>query len=58
MFDRAWSLAQELAQQRTYDMTYLAVADLRGCEFWTADKQFYDAVKVKLKFVKFLPDYP
>jgi hypothetical protein len=31
---------------------------LRGCEFWTADKAFYDTVKAALPFVKYLPDYP
>jgi len=38
--------------------TYAALAELRGCEFWTADKAFYDAVKAVLSFVKYLPDYP
>ena len=28
-----------------------ALAELRGCEFWTADKTFYDAVKAALIFV-------
>lgn len=40
------------------DATYAALAELRGCEFWTADKVFYDAVKATLSFVKYLPDYP
>jgi len=30
----------------------------QGCEFWTADKVFYDTVKAVLTFVKYLPDYP
>jgi len=41
-----------------YDATYAALAELRGCEFWTADKAFDDAVKAALPFVKYLPDYP
>jgi hypothetical protein len=45
-------------RKRVYDATYAALAELRGCEFWTADKVFYDAVKGVLVFVKHLPDYP
>ena len=55
---RARGIARQFHQSRIYDSLFAALAELRGCEFWTADKQFYDAVKVKLKFVKFLPDYP
>lgn len=54
--------AREIAEQfnlRTvYDATYAALAELQGCEFWTADRVFYDVVKAVLKFVKYLPDYP
>jgi len=35
-----------------------ALAELRGCELWTADKAFFDAVKSALPFVKYLPNYP
>ena len=55
---RAREIAEEFSQRTVYDSVYAALAELRGCELWTADKQFYDAVKGKLKFVKFLPDYP
>ena len=34
-----------------------ALAELHGCEFWTADKVFHDAVKSMLSFVRYLPDY-
>jgi len=51
-------LAEQFNQRFVYDATYAALAELRGCEFWTADKTFYDAVKAALTFVKYLPDYP
>jgi len=38
--------------------SYAALAALRGCEFWTADKVFYEAVQAALSFVKYLPEYP
>jgi predicted nucleic acid-binding protein len=50
--------AARFGQRKIYDSLYAALAELRGCEFWTADKVFYDAVKAGLPFVKYLPDYP
>jgi predicted nucleic acid-binding protein len=55
---RAREIAEQFNQKYVYDSTYAALAELRGCEFWTADKLFYDAVKEALAFVKYLPDYP
>jgi predicted nucleic acid-binding protein len=55
---RAREIARQFNQRKVYDATYAALAELRGCEFWTADKAFYDAVKAVLPFVKYLPDYP
>jgi len=55
---RAREIARRFDQERIYDSIYAALAELRGCDFWTADKVFYDAVKDGLPFVKYLPDYP
>ena len=55
---RARKIAEQFRQRFVYDATDAALAELRGCEFWTADKVFYDAVKAVLSFVKYLPDYP
>ncbi len=55
---RAREIAEQFNQRFVYDATYAALAELRGCEFWTADKTFYSAVKAALTFVKYLPDYP
>ena len=55
--ERARKIARQFNQRRVYDATYAALAELRGCEFWTADKAFYDPVKVGLPFVKYLPNY-
>ncbi len=54
---RAREIAEQFNQRTVYDATYAALAQLRGCEFWTADKAFYDAVKTLLSFVRYLPDY-
>ncbi len=55
---KARDIAERFNLPTVYDATYAALAELRGCEFWTADKVFYDAVKEMLPFVKYLPDYP
>ncbi len=57
MRQRAREIAEQFSQRAVYDATYIALAELRGCEFWTADKLIYDAVKTKLSYVKHLPDY-
>lgn len=58
MVKRARQIARRFNQPAIYDSLYAALAELRGGEFWTADKVFYDVVKASLPFVKYLPDYP
>jgi len=53
----ARKIAEQFNQRHVYDSTYAALAEIRVCEMWTADKAFYNAVKAELTFVKYLPDY-
>ena len=55
--ERARQIARRFNQRRVYDATYVALADLRECEFWTADRVFFEAVRLELTFVKYLLDY-
>jgi predicted nucleic acid-binding protein len=55
---RAREIAAQFNQRAVYDATYAALAELRGCDFWTADRAFYDDVKAVLTFVKYLANYP
>src|SRR5207249_14599 len=55
---RTREIAEQFNQPTVYDASYAALAELHGCELWTADKRFYDAVRSVLTFVKYLPDYP
>jgi predicted nucleic acid-binding protein len=57
MLSRARQIARQFNQPRIYDSVYAALAELRGCEFWTADKAFFEAVQSTLPFVKYLRDY-
>jgi predicted nucleic acid-binding protein len=58
MVSRAREFARRFHQPKIYDSLYAALADLRGCEFWTADTAFWNAMHVALPFVKHLPAYP
>lgn len=58
MVRRARKIARQFNQERIYDSLYAALAELRGCEFWTADRVFYNDVKSSLPFAKYLPNYP
>lgn len=51
---RAWELAKAFSQTTVYDTTYIALAELRGCEFWTADERLYNNVKEQLDFVRWI----
>ena len=37
---RALQVASKLSQGAVYDAHYLALADILGCEYWTADERF------------------
>jgi predicted nucleic acid-binding protein len=54
---RARVLAATLGQPSVYDCTYAALAEKRRCDFWTADKRFYNASRSTLSFVKFVGNY-
>ena len=40
-----------------YDCAYLALADKEGCDFYTGDRKFYQAVKPHFRWVKWIGDY-
>jgi len=55
--ERAWEIAREFQFPTVYDATYLALAELHRCEFWTADEKLYKQVRSKLTFVQWLGNY-
>ncbi|MBI2844136.1 MAG: type II toxin-antitoxin system VapC family toxin [Armatimonadetes bacterium] len=40
----AWRIALTYDRPAIYDCYYLALAEDRGCDLWTADNKFYNAV--------------
>lgn len=51
---RAWQLAKRFNQSRTHDMTYVALAELNNCPFWTADERLYNSVRQQLSWVHWI----
>ncbi len=49
---RTWEIAKAFQFPQAYDAAYLALADLAGCEFWTADQKLYERVNGRLAFVR------
>lgn len=54
LFSLAWRLAKEWNCPRAYDTAYLAVAQLHGVEFWTADEKLYHTVAKRLPWVRWV----
>jgi predicted nucleic acid-binding protein len=54
---RALELAQELQRPSVYDTHYLALADILGCDLWTADERFFNSVKERQPQVKWLGQF-
>jgi predicted nucleic acid-binding protein len=51
---RAWELAERLHRPTAYDAQYLALAEMEGCEFWTADGRLYHSVKDQFPLIRWL----
>lgn len=56
LFPLAWRLARQHNRPRAYDTAYLALAQLSGCAFWTADKRLYNAVSADLPWVRWVAE--
>jgi predicted nucleic acid-binding protein len=53
---RAMELALAFARPAAYDAQYLAFAEQRGCELWTADERLWNATKATLPWVRWVGD--
>jgi predicted nucleic acid-binding protein len=57
LVEKAREIARLTRQERIYDSLYAALAELQGCDFWTADRKFYEAATKQFASVRFLADY-
>jgi len=53
---RAMELGQQFGLPATYDSHYLALAESKECELWTADLRMWNSVKGKLDWVRRMGD--
>jgi len=56
LLTRAWDLGKALNTARLYDMYYLALAEMEGCELWTADRRLANLVAPRSRPVKWIGD--
>jgi len=54
---KAWSFARRFNLPRTYDMQYLAVAELKDCELWTNDKRLINSLQGRVSRIKWVGEY-
>jgi len=54
LHQRAWELARHFNRPTAYDAHYLALAEVLGCEFWTADERLFNTVRHELSWVRWL----
>lgn len=57
LHQRAWELARHFDLPAAYDVHYLALAEMAGCPFWTADECLFNRVRHELDWVHWLGDY-
>lgn len=52
LLELAWELANRFDRPSVYDCLYLALAQVLGCEFWTADERLCNATRGELPWVR------
>lgn len=52
LYEQALRLARQFDRPTVYDTHYVALAEIAGCELWTADQRLLNALGGRLKFVK------
>lgn len=57
IFPLARQLAQRFHQARPYQMSYVALAELHGCELWTGDRRLAQSVQDELPSVRWIGDF-
>ncbi|MBI3302496.1 MAG: type II toxin-antitoxin system VapC family toxin [Deltaproteobacteria bacterium] len=53
---KSYELARKY-QRSVYDSWYLHLAEMTGCEFWTADQKLYNALTDTVPWVRWRADY-
>lgn len=56
--EKTWALAGEWNLPTSYDVAYLALAELMDYEFWTADRRFATTLRKKVPRLRFVAGRP
>lgn len=56
LLQRAQVFAYQVGRPATYDDVYATLAEREGCEFWTADERYWNAVKSRRPWVRCIAD--
>lgn len=54
LLSRAWEIGKAVNAPRLYDVFYVALADIEGCELWTADRRLINLVRPRFPHVHWL----
>jgi predicted nucleic acid-binding protein len=57
IYFRAMELARELQRPAVCDTHYLALADILGCDLWTADERFFNSVRERQPRIRWLGEF-
>jgi predicted nucleic acid-binding protein len=55
--ERALTLADDHNLTAVYDAHYIALAELAGCDLWTADQRLIRSLSTPLPYVRWIGDY-
>jgi len=58
LLPRAWEIGKSVNAPRLYDAFYVALADIAGCELWTADRRLANLVHTRFPQVRWLGETP
>ena len=57
LHQRAYDLSTQFKRPIAYDSQYLALAERLDCEFWTADKRLFNAVKGDFPLIRWVGNF-
>jgi len=58
LLGRAWELGKAVNAPRLYDIFYLALAEMEGCELWTADRRLVNLAGPRSAVARWIGDVP
>ena len=54
LYERALRIAVKHGRPTVYDCQYVALADMKKCELWTADERLFNALRDAFPLIRYL----